>query len=278
LPERDLRRLPDGTNDVFAVGDTIVKLYPPRWAALAAPELAALGRFDGVLPVATPHVLASGVLEGWPYLVMSRLRGRALHDVWAGLDETEQRAITAEVGELVAVIHALPTSELPQLETDWPRLVRERSAACVARHREQHAPEPLVEQIPDFLARAAPLFPARFPLAIVTGDLHDYHLLVEPRSGGWRLSGLFDFDDARLGFAEYDLAATALFLCSGRPGLLHTLFEAYGVEELDETLGRRLLAYTLLHRYRELRWVLREYVRGEQPATLDELARAIYSF
>jgi hygromycin-B 7''-O-kinase len=263
---------------VFAVGDVIVKLYPPRFAGLAAPELAVLLRMAGALPVATPEVHASGVLKGWPYLVMSRLPGRAVHEVWAGLDTTEQRQITAEVGELAATIHALPTSELPELEADWPRLVRERSAGCVARHREQHAPEPLLEQIPNFLARAAPLYPARFPLAIVTGDLHDYHLLVERRSGLWRLSGLFDFDDARLGFAEYDLAATALFLCAGRSELLHTLFAAYGVQELDEVLGRRLLAYTLLHRYRELRWVLREYVNGEQPATLDELARAIYSF
>ncbi|HET6317324.1 MAG TPA: aminoglycoside phosphotransferase family protein, partial [Chloroflexota bacterium] len=70
-------------------------------------------------------------------------------------------------------------------------------------------------------------------------------------------------------------AATGLFLCAGRADRLRLLLASYGIAELDDRLSKRLLVYTLLHRYRELRWVLDEFV-GYIPATLDELASAIY--
>jgi hygromycin-B 7''-O-kinase len=129
----------------------------------------------------------------------------------------------------------------------------------------------MLEQIPAFLASVAPLFPADFRPVIVSGDVHDYHLLVERRAGRWELCGLFDFDDARLGYSEYDLAATGLFLTPGKPVLLRAMLEAYG----SLPLSRRLLAYTLLHRYRELRWWLAEFVPPPWPRTLDDLALAV---
>jgi hygromycin-B 7''-O-kinase len=271
---RKLRRLSEGTNAVFTAGDVVVKLYLPRFARLAPAELATMRLLYGRLPVATPEALASGSIEGWPFLVMTRLGGRVLHDTWPRLDGAARERVVHQAGELLAAVHQLDANDLA-LEADWPTLVRERVAGCVARHREQGAPEALIEQIPDLLARAAPLYPADMRSVIVTGDLHDYHLLAEQRAGQWQLSGLYDFDDARLGHADYDLAATALFLAAGRPDLLRALFLGYGQPAPDAARARRLLAYTLLHRYRELRWVLREFV-GRVPDTLEQLAEAIY--
>jgi hygromycin-B 7''-O-kinase len=278
LPAHALHRFSQGTNPVFAVGDAVLKLYPPRFSALAAPELAVLRRAAGQLPVATPQVHASGVVDGWPYLVMSRLGGQELHAVWPQLSDAERVRIVDDVGQLLAALHALRTDDLPELESNWPDLVAQRTRDCVARHRSQGAPEPLLNQIPAFLASAAPLFPPDFRPVIVSGDVHDYHLLVEQRGGRWQLSGLFDFDDARLGHAEYDLAATGLFVASSQPALLRALLRAYGHPPLDEALGRRLLAYTLLHRYRELRWWLAEFVPPPLPSTLGDLARTVYPF
>jgi hygromycin-B 7''-O-kinase len=51
--------------------------------------------------------------------------------------------------------------------------------------------------------------------------------------GRWRLSGLFDFDDARIGFYEYDLAAAGLFLIAGRQGLLRPFLLTYGYIESE---------------------------------------------
>ena len=80
---------------------------------------------------------------------------------------------------------------------------------CVGRHREQGVAPAWLDQIPAFLDAANPLYPRDYTQAIVTGDTHDYHLMVERTAvgNGWRLCGLFDFDDARLGFREVDLPA-----------------------------------------------------------------------
>src|SRR5437762_532156 len=85
VPAQTLQRLTEGTNVVFAAGEVIVKLYRPRWVALARRERAVLQRISGQLPVATPRVLSVGEIDGWPFVVMNRLPGRELHEVWPQL-------------------------------------------------------------------------------------------------------------------------------------------------------------------------------------------------
>src|SRR5437660_234870 len=217
-------RVSEGTNVVFASDDVVLKLYPPHWTHLADVERAVLERLAGRLPVETPRVHAHGSLEGWSYLVMHRLRGRELHGVWPTLEQDERTRLVAGLGELVATIHGVPGGDLAPLDADWPGYVASRVRACVSRHREQGLAPAWLDQIPAFLAAADPLYPLDDPSVIVTGDTHDYHLMVEqPMAGrGWRLCGLFDFDDARLGFREVDLAAAGLFLMSGQVELLRT--------------------------------------------------------
>jgi hygromycin-B 7''-O-kinase len=149
---------------------------------------------------------------------------------------------------------------------------------CVERHRKQGVPEAWLQQILDYFEHAMPLYPANFSTAIVSGDIHQYHLLVNLEHGRWRLSGLFDFDDARIGFYEYDLAAAGLFLMPGRQALLRPFLLTYGYieSELNEQLSRRLMAYTLLHPYRPLNWIREDLMKGVC-STFDELARVIYS-
>jgi hygromycin-B 7''-O-kinase len=279
LSVRSIQHLPQATNVVFGVDDVILKLYPPHWARLASVERAVAERLRGRLPVETPAVHAAGTLENWSYLVLGRLGGRSLHDVWQGMDDLEQRHIAAQLGEVLAELHRVPTVGLAELEADWPALVDERVRGCVERHREQGAAKAWLDQMPAFLASAAPLYPRDFRPVIVSGDVHDYHLLVSEHYGRWQLTGLVDFDDARLGFEEYDLAAPGLFIMAGRPALLSTFLQAYGYAPsvLDQQLSRRLLAYTLLHRYRKLTWWLEEFVPGA-PTTLEALADTIYPF
>src|SRR5438128_9215954 len=102
LPADRLEPFAEGTNVVFAAGQRVIKLYPPHWATLAAAERAVAARLDGTLAVATPRVEAAGELEGWPYLVESRLVGQPLDRVWSGLDAAEQSRLAAELGELLA--------------------------------------------------------------------------------------------------------------------------------------------------------------------------------
>jgi hygromycin-B 7''-O-kinase len=278
LDAQRLQRLPEGTNIVFAAGDAILKLYPPHWARLAATERAVAERVYGRLSVATPEVYAAGNLEGWPYLVMSRLPGRSLHEVWLGLSADEQRCLVIEIGGLLTQLHTLDTAGLDDVDADWAGFIDERIRSCVSRQRAHGAPETWLEQIPPFLSSTSPLYPPGFRPAIISGDVHDYHLQVEERNGTWRLCGLFDFDDARLGFREYDLATPALFLMSGRADLLRAFLDAYGIapEALDPGLSHRLFAYTLLHGYWGLPWMLEEFAGGA-PTTLEDLAGTIFA-
>ena len=211
---------------------------------------------------------------------MQRLAGRYLAEVWDHLPLATQLRLVTHLGTLVAQLHALPTDGLDVLDADWPSLVVDRIHGCVTRHREQGMPEAWLEQLPAYLAYAQPLYPPSFAPAIVSGDIHQYHLLVDDAQGHWRLAGLFDFDDARIGFAEYDLAATGLFLMHGRPHLLRAFLQAYGYRDADRTdaLSHRLLAYTLLHRYRRFTWVRDEVIGDQTCTTFAQLATTIYAF
>ncbi|HYX51248.1 MAG TPA: aminoglycoside 3'-phosphotransferase/choline kinase family protein, partial [Ktedonobacteraceae bacterium] len=249
LPTDSLMRFGDGTdpafgsNVVFAVDEhSIIKLYPPYERRLFEADLTVAEHVYRKLSIRTPEILGYGELDGWPYLVMSRLQGTYLAAIWKTLEETNQMRLVAELAVALAQIHVLPTNDLPLLEADWPAWVATRVNGCVQRHREQGVHEPWLQQLPEYLASATPLYPSNFTPAIVSGDIHEYHLLVKQEHGQWRLCGLFDFDDARIGFHEYDLAAAGLFMMSGRPQLLRLFLLTYGYTEtdIDERLSHRL--------------------------------------
>ncbi len=286
LPTERLKRFGDGidpaygSNVVFAVNERyIIKLYPPFDKRLFEADRTVAEHVYSRLNVATPEIYVHGILENWPYLVMSRLQGIYLSDVWDTLEHTHQLHLVTELAELLVHLHTLPTGNLLLLESNWSTFVADRVRNCVQFHREQGVPEHWLQQIPGYLARAAPLYPPEFTPAIVSADIHEYHLLVNQEHGQWRLCGLFDFDDARIGFHEYDLASAGLFMMWGRPALLRTFLLTYGYAEgeINEQLYHRLMAYTLLHRYRPLNWWIREVFVKQPCSTFEELAQAIYA-
>ncbi len=52
------------------------------------------------------------------------------------------------------------------------------------------------------------------------------HFLVDP--DGWRMTGLFDFEQAMIGDRAYDLVGVGLFVTYGNAALLARLTEVYG--------------------------------------------------
>jgi hygromycin-B 7''-O-kinase len=88
-----------------------------------------------------------------------------------------------------------------------------------------------------------------------------------------RLSGLFDFEPAMVGAPEYDFSSLGLFVSCGDARFLRRTLLAYGYapHALDEALSCRLMAYTLLHRYSNLRWYL-ERLPAPGDTSLEQLA------
>ena len=85
-----------------------------------------------------------------------------------------------------------------------------------------------------------------------------------------------DFEPAMRGHHEYELVAIAVFMAEGDPTVLREALIAYGYDaaQLDEALSRRLLAWTLLHRFGDVA-ALFEFLPQPPSATLPALARTV---
>src|SRR5579863_3144157 len=181
----------DGSSVVFAVGaDRVIKLFPPYHKRLFEAESTVAACVFGKLAIPTPEIYADGMVDGWPYLVMSRMQGVPLASLWNTLGHKDQLSLVTELAGVVAQLHSLPVRGLQSVDGDWPGFVEARASGCVQRHREQGVSEYWLQQIPGFLARAAPLYPSTMTPAIVSGDIHEYHLFARQEQGQWRLAGL----------------------------------------------------------------------------------------
>ncbi|MFF5970924.1 phosphotransferase family protein [Streptomyces sp. NPDC012769] len=264
-----LTRFPDGSQPVYAVGDGhVLKLFPAAAARDGVAEGRVLAHVGGRLPVRTPEVRAAGAYEnGWRYVLMSRLRGENLAQVWPRVPRDHRERIVSEIGETLAVLHALDPGPLGDVlgPGDWGAFVDRQRAGAVARQRRHGLPPGWLEQIPDFLASVA--LPRTPPPCLLHTEVMQQHFLVDP--DGWRLTGFFDFEPAMIGDAAYDFVGVGLFVTRGDPALLARLTRAYGRTVEPSTA----LAYTLLHVYSNLPWYLRELGVTEE-GSLSALAES----
>ncbi|MFJ8628099.1 phosphotransferase family protein [Kitasatospora sp. NPDC093550] len=262
-----LERFAEGSVPVYAVGDAhVLKLFPAASAADGLVEERVLDRLRGALPIPTPELRAAGAyVNGWRYVLMSRLPGEGLAPAWPRVPQPDRERIAHDCGEALAALHALDPEPLADAlgPGDWSAFLARQQAGAVARQRGRGLPEAWSEQIPDFLATAPlPRAPRR---ALLHTEFMREHLLTDP-ADGWRLTGLFDFEPAMIGDPAYDLVAVGLFTTRADPHLLGHLLRGYG-RDVDPRL---LMAYTLLHVYSNLPWYLREL--KPSAGTLDALA------
>jgi hygromycin-B 7''-O-kinase len=254
----DVERFPDGSLPVYAVGVRhVLKLFPAVHLDEVATERDVLEAVQGRLPVPTPALHAAGEFGGWGYVLMERLRGASLKDVWPQLDEGARRDVSRQVGEALAALHAITP---PPLEPrDWAEFVRTQTAGCVERQRARGLAPEWLEQIPDFLDSVDLGHPE---LVLAHTEVMSAHLLIDDG----RLTGLFDFEPALRAAREYEFVATGVFLTRGEREANRALHDGYG-RAVDP---RKVLAYTLLHVYSNVAWYLREVPTGA--TTLDGLA------
>ncbi|GAA4636035.1 aminoglycoside 3'-phosphotransferase/choline kinase family protein [Actinoallomurus vinaceus] len=276
LGRRDVEvtRFPDGSLPVYAVGDRyVLKLYPPidqeRWKT----EDRVLRTIDGRLPVPTPRVEESGEFGDWRYVLMTRLRGEPLTEVWPRTSERDRDRLAEQLGTALAALHEIRVPALGP--PDWRRFLADQRDDCVERQRARGLDPRWVAQIPGFLDSVA--LPPSSPVLLHTEVMREHLLVVPGPDGGWSLSGLYDFEPAMMGDREYEFVSVGLFVSRGDARFLRRLLTAYGYgDRLDAALQRRLLAYTLLHRYSDLSWYLEELPDPPVP-TLDALAARWWS-
>ncbi len=246
----DVVRFEEGSLPVFAIGDDLVlKLFPPQYHDEVPVETAVMAALHGKLPVPTPRLLDTGVLDDWAYVLMTRLHGSE--------PSSPDERISAQVGEMLAALHEIePPAVLKP--ADWTALVAAQCAECVAGQRKHKLSEHWLEQIPSFL-NGVDLGVVR-PVLLHTEVMHA-HLLHQ--SG--KLTGLFDFEPAMRGAFEYDFVSAGIFVTQGDRKCWKAMVDAYG----RTPDPRRVLAYTLLHVYANLPWFMSVMPEAD---TLDELA------
>ena len=260
LPQETLQLFPDGSNVIFAHGkNQVIKLFPHLLMDQYESERLVLKHLDAKLTISTPKLLHEGEIDGWPYLVMSRIEGITLETIWNTLDPPQKLRLIREIGQLIKQVHSLPTEGLQAIDFHWPQFLENQYLHCLKRHQKNGLKETLLKQLPDYLRTSPPIPRDAFKPVLLTGEYTPFNLLVRPEDDHWTLCGMIDFGDCMLGLPEYDLLGPGAFLIEGNAGLLREFLLSYGYQENDLTpkLGRKLTLLMLLHRFSNLKNQLR---------------------
>lgn len=270
----------DGSNLVASVGDRyVVKIFPPFHRHQWESEHRVLAHLNGRVDVPIPELFASGVREdGWTYVILSKLPGVTLENVWPSCSRREKADLLARIGAIMAEVHAVPVVDLRDLEPAWDGFLVRQVAGCRARHERLGMPRWFIEGVEAFVEEALPRLPASFEPVVLTGEYTPFNLLVERDGDRWRISGMIDFGDAMVGYREYDLLGPSVFLAGGEPELLRSLLRGYGYadSQLDDDLRRRLMLLQVLHRYSNFRSQVRIDGWESRAASFEALQDVVF--
>lgn len=266
-----LHPFPTGSLPVYAAGRLVLKLFPEVYVEDLPVEAGVLAAVHGKLPIPTPGVHAVGERDGWGYILMDRLRGESLEIDWDALGPAARDGLATQLGEAMATLHALPHPEIDDWwPEDWDDFVAQQRAMCVARHQGLGLAPEWLEQIEPFLTSVE--LPKKEKVLLHT-EIMRQHLLVAPE--GNRLTGLFDFEPAMRGAAEYEFVGLGCFVAEGDARFLGRALRAYGIEP-DAAFRRRMMAWTLLHYYSNVRKYLDRLPDPDEP-TFESLADRWYA-
>jgi hygromycin-B 7''-O-kinase len=271
---------PPGSHVVFRVGDALyIKLFAPFWRSDYVSERAVLGTLDGHATLPVPRLVAEGQIEGWPYVIITAVRGTPLCEVWHRLSESERMRVCYECGTFMAALHAVPTEGLEAIAVDWDAFVQARAKACLEQAASSGLEQGWLDAVRSLLEHALPPPGTSFQPVLLSADVTDEHVMIEQYDGRWALAGYIDFGDAMVGDRLYEFAAPACSITRGVPVLTRRMLLGYGFSEseLVPDLAERLMAHTLLHRFITLPDLLALF-EPDVPTTLWELQQRLWPF
>jgi aminoglycoside phosphotransferase (APT) family kinase protein len=243
LPVRSVRLLAEGwDNAVWVANERYAFRFPRRRIAIQGVELELelLPKLAPLLPLPVPDPVFRGrPADGypWPFFGSELLPGRETCD--AELDDDARLEIALQLAPFLRALHALDLDEPLPLDANARAdmtvrvpLAREQLTA-LERLGVWRAP-PLVERLLDTAER---LSPTELP-AVVHGDLHFRHVLVEGR----RVTGVIDWGDLCRSDPAIDLPLLWGFVPpEGRAAFL----DVYGPVEEEQLLRARVLAFSV---------------------------------
>lgn len=263
-----LVRAGGGGNIVFFAGERhVIKMCAPLFAGEIAAEVAFLEAVQGRIGVATPELVATGEIEGWPYVVLGRISGEPIGRAWDGLDARARLRAAEDLGALAARLHGLPRGTIADV---WDTTFPELRARTVARHRGCGVPESCLEGVAAAVEELALAPPGA--RALVHGDLTHEHVFVAPDG---HVVALIDFADAQVADPRYEWSAIVCHALRSDRSATAAAMDAYGLDRGDaRALARELTAWCFAHRFADLRQLAA--TRDRLPATFDEAAARLY--
>lgn len=269
FPFNSISHSSDGSSPVVLIDDNyVVKFFAPIFSDAFEMEKSALEFLSNIQSV-SPRPLGAGAAGSWRYIVMSKLRGQSLKELWPSLSDDERASACFAVGQNLRAIHdhSIPEGSFSGL-MPWPEFIRTQAFACADRHQKLGLRNDLVVQIPRFLAGTG--LDVDEPRCFLHTEVMRDHVFFSNFGKTLSFSGFVDFEPSMMGAPEYDFAAVGIFLSSGNPNALRSFFSGYGnLESVGRKFKRRIMAYALLHKYSNLKWYL-EFMR--QADSLEELA------
>jgi hygromycin-B 7''-O-kinase len=297
----------DSHESAFAVGGGkvppgryVVKFYPPMVhgdfvaevevrGALRTARPGSLSPVPGASPV--PDVVAAGILEDridWPYLVEPFLPGRAVREVWDGMDAAGRAGVAVQVADLLKAVHSTPLSLLPRLTRtarEWQAWAHGRLDACVDEiAAAKILPDAILPEIRRFMDEEGGRVIAGVEdgsLNLLHGDMTEDHVLVEQvetqagrKESVWQVTGLIDFGDAEVGPLFYEWVALWFALFRQDATAFRAFLERYEGSVPDVAAGRAMV-FTLLHRFNSaiIAHILRR--RSVDPSGVADLAALV---
>ena len=251
MPCDEIEAFETGTNLVVGLGRSLVlKIYPPFLRRQFTVERMTLPFSARRLEVSTPEIVAVGEQDEWPYLAMTRVKGRLGSEVWPRLADAQKTILLHQIGRTISEVQQAPLGELTQVEPQWPAFIKRQIDQCRARHVGLGLPPKFLDSLDELLSEADSLIPVDRPPVILPGEYIPENFLLAPHGDGWRLAGLIDFGDVMTGWGEYDLLGPSAFMTGGEPARVWSLLSGFGYSRatIPDDLGRRLLALMFLHR------------------------------
>lgn len=277
----NLIRSSQGENVIFFVDDNyVIKIFMP-FRDNYNRELASLEFARNKTSIETPEILHAGNIENFSYIVMTKMAGVSMRDVWQGIDERNKIEIAARLGVVMRELHSHDAPlESNALNRNWQEFINHQARTTIERQTKAGARAEWLESLPDYLYRVPELLLSNHKQVFLHGDIHPMNLLLKEINGRWKLSGLFDFGDSLCGFNEYEFVAPGVLMVQGKRELQRELLLAYGYKEteLDLNLRSRLMLLTILYECSNLRKYALRLAPEAVNFTLAELESAIWTF
>ena len=267
-----------GSNVVWVIEDRLIlKMFVPLWIGDAHVERTALAAASGHgLPL--PEIVKTGSLEGWPYLLLTKLPGRSFEEVLPELDAETGARICRDLGRAMRQLHQIDVTDVDLPRWEWRTFMEKRRAAFRNDHTHATVPAALLDEAEAWLDEVGPPCTADFDPVFLCADFTFEHVMCDMVNGQLELTGLIDLADAMIGHAPYEFAAPAVFLTGRQPRWQRALLEGYGRPEWigDARFREQVLTYILLHRYGRTAGTL-QVLPAPTPRTFADLADALWS-